>query len=64
MTLTRKLRRAAIIREDYPHHTSLRGQVGFVTRDYEDGTVLMKFEDGEHAGDSVCLLKQYVELLS
>jgi len=57
-------RRLVKIRKDYPHHEALRGQVGVLRRNYDDGTVLVHFEDGPHQGDKVCMDGRYVEALS
>lgn len=48
----------------YPHHDSLRGQIGTLKKRYSDGTVLVAFEEGPCAGDKVCMDERYVERLS
>lgn len=52
------------IAQTYPHHASLRGAVGRLARDYGDGTVAIRFYEGEHVGDTVCLAREYVEVMS
>lgn len=52
------------ITKSYPHHETLRGQVGLLKKDYGDGTVLVQFDEGPHKGDRVCLDKRYIEPLS
>ena len=52
------------VREDCQHPEQLRGQVGVLVKSYEDGSVCVLFEEGEHAGDRVCMPRSCVELLS
>ena len=48
------------VTQSYPHHESLRGEVGLLKRVYDDGNVLVLFENG----DRVCMDRRYVEDLS
>ena len=56
--------RLVIVRDDCLHPETLRGQVGVLVKHYDDGTVLVRFDKGQHAGDRVCMPRSCVELLS
>jgi len=64
MSSRSSLRCFVTVKHSYPHHESLRGQVGLLKKRYDDGTVLVVFEEGPCAGDKVCMDQRYVEVMS
>lgn len=52
------------VKQTYLQHESLRGQVGLLKKRYEDGSVLVVFEEGPHEGDCICMDPKYLEPIS
>lgn len=61
--MTKPMKLFVRVKDDYPHHEILRGEIAVFLKDYGDGTVLIFFEEGPHKGDRVCLAKKYVKAI-
>ena len=64
MTAQSKPKCLVMVKDDCQHPEQLRGQVGVLIKRYDDGSICVLFEQGEHAGDRVCMPQSCVEFLS